>query len=134
MKTKTFLIVCLAGMITACSQKQSAVSVPVSQIDVEKLLDSIDYDMDVSGVQLSDVRLLRNAPAAQKGFPFKDAYVRGVYSTTTWYDSLVWKFAENANFENVKMKDDEPWRDYYYRAAIETEAIKYSDKEQEELK
>ena len=41
MKTKTFLIVCLAGMITACSQKQSAVSVPVSQIDVEKLLDSL---------------------------------------------------------------------------------------------
>ena len=130
MKTKTFLIVCLAGMITACSQKQSAVSVPVSQIDVEKLLDSIDYDMDVSGLQLSDVRLLRNAPAAQKGFPFKDAYVRGVYSTTTWYDSLVWKFAENANFENVKMKDDEPWRDYYYRASQETGLLKFSDQEQ----
>ena len=130
MKTKTFLIACLAGMITACSQKQSAVSVPVSQIDVEKLLDSIDYDMDVSGLQLSDVRLLRHAPAAQKGFPFKDAYVRGVYGTTTWYDSLMWQFAEQAHFDDVKMKDNEPWRDFYYRAAQETGLLKFSDQEQ----
>ena len=131
MKTKSILITCLVGMITACSQKQSAVSVPVSQINVESLLDSIDYDMDVSGLQLSDVRLLRNAPAAQKGYPFKDAYIRGVYGTTTWYDSLVWKFAEKANFENIKMKDDEPWRDYYYRASKEIGLIKFTDQEQQ---
>ncbi len=130
MKTKTFLIVCLAGMITACSQKQSAVSVPVSQIDVEKLLDSIDYDMDVSGLQLSDVRLLRNAPAAQKGFPFKDAYIRGVYGTTTWYDSLMYKFAEKADINDIKMKDDEPWRDYYYRATKEIGLLKFTDQEE----
>ena len=130
MKTKLFLIACVAVMMTACSQKQSAVSVPVSQINVETLLDSIDYDMDVSGLQLSDVRLLRNAPAAQKGFPFKDAYIRGVYGTTTWYDSLVWKFAEKANFENIKMKDDEPWRDYYYRASKEIGLINFTEQEQ----
>ena len=47
MKTKSILIVCLAALMTACSQKQSAVSVPVSHINVENLLDSIDYDMDV---------------------------------------------------------------------------------------
>ena len=131
MKTKSILIACLVGMITACSQKQSAVSVPVSQINVESLLDSIDYDMDVSGLQLSDVRLLRNAPAAQKGYPFKDAYIRGVYGTTTWYDSLMYKFAEKANFENIKMKDDEPWRDYYYRASKEIGLIKFTDQEQQ---
>ena len=134
MKTKLFLIACVAGMMTACSQKQSAVSVPVSQINVETLLDSIDYDMDVSGLQLSDVRLLRNAPAAQKGYPFKDAYIRGVYGTTTWYDSLMWKFAEKANFENIKMKDDEPWRDYYYRASEEIGLIKFTEQEQAFIK
>ena len=51
MKTKSFLIACLAAIIfAACSQKQSAVNVPVSHINVENLLDSIDYDMDVSGL------------------------------------------------------------------------------------
>ena len=134
MKTKSILIACLVGMITACSQKQSAVSVPVSQIDVEKLLDSIDYDMDVSGLQLSDVRLLRNAPAAQKGFPFKDAYIRGVYGTTTWYDSLMYKFAEKADINDIKMKDDEPWRDYYYRATKEIGLLKFTDQEEAFIK
>ena len=73
MKTKSFLIVCLVGLITACSQKQSAVSVPVSHINVENLLDSIDYDMDVSGLPLSDIILLSQAPAARKGLPARDS-------------------------------------------------------------
>ena len=73
MKTKSFLIICLVAMVTACSQKQSAVSVPVSHINVESLLDSIDYDMDVSALPLSDIQVLSKAPAARKGFPIKDA-------------------------------------------------------------
>ena len=39
MKTKFILIVCLAALIAACSQKQSAVNVPVSHINVENLLE-----------------------------------------------------------------------------------------------
>ena len=66
MKTKTFLMLCLAGLVMACSQKASMVSVPVSHIDVEQLKDSIDYNMDVSGLSISDVRVLRNAPAARQ--------------------------------------------------------------------
>ena len=62
MKTKSFILVCAAVLMTACSQNRSAVSVPVSHIDVETLLDSIDYDIDVSGLSLSDVTLLRHAP------------------------------------------------------------------------
>ena len=129
MKTRFILIVCLVALVAACSQKQSAVSVPVSHINVESLLDSIDYDMDVSALPLSDISLLRNAPAARKGFPIKDAYLRGIYETTTWYDSLMWKFDSSTDFNAIKMREDEPWRDYYYRAAIETEAIKFSDEE-----
>ena len=129
MKTKVILIACLAALIAACSQKQSAVSVPVSHINVENLLDSIDYDMDVSGLPLSDITLLSNAPAARKGFPIKDAYLRGIFSRTTWYDSLMWKFSEANHFDTKNMKEGEPWRDFYYRAAIETEAVKYSDEE-----
>ena len=135
MKTKTFLLTsCLAALVAACSQKQSVVTVPVSHIDVEKLLDSIDYNMDVSALGVGDLRVLRNAPAARQGFPFKDAYVRGIYESTTWYDSLMWKFDESLDFSNVKEKDGESWRDHYYRAADETDALKYSDEEQAFMK
>ena len=130
MKTKSILIVCLAALMTACSQKQSAVSVPVSHINVENLLDSIDYDMDVSGLPLSDISLLRYAPAARKGFPIKDSYLRGIFQATTWYDSLMYKFAESTHFDPVEMKPEESYRDYYYRASIATEALKFTDQEQ----
>ena len=130
MKQKSILIVCLAALITACSQKQSAVSVPVSHINVENLLDSIDYDMDVSGLPLSDIILLSQAPAARKGFPIKDAYLRGIYQTTTWYDSLLYKFAENASFDGFQPREDEPWRDYIYRVYKETGVFKLTDQEQ----
>ena len=107
MKTKSFLIICLVALVAACSQKQSAVNVPVSHINVENLLDSIDFDMDVTGLPLSDITLLTQAPAARKGFPIKDAYLRGIYSTTTWYDSLMWKFSEAKDFSNINMKEEE---------------------------
>ncbi len=135
MKTKTFLLtICTAAIVAACSQKQSVVTVPVSHIDVEKLLDSIDYNMDVSALGVGDLRVLRNAPAARQGFPFKDAYVRGIYESTTWYDSLMWQFGQSLDFSNVKEKEGESWRDHYYRAADETEALKYSDEEQAFMK
>ena len=129
MKTKTFLTVCIAGLMAACSQKQSVVQVPVSHIDVEQLNQDIDYDMDVTGLSIGDLRVLRNAPAARQGYPFKDAYLRGVYGTTTWYDSLTWQFEESTNFDNIKQRDNESWRDYYYRASEESGAIKYTDEE-----
>ena len=134
MKTKTYLMLCLAALVMACSQKASVVSVPASHIDVEQLLDSIDYSMDVSGLSISDVRVLRNAPAARQGFPFKDAYIRGVYAGTTWYDSLMWKFDENTNFENIEQKENESWRDYYYRASEEKGLIKYTQEELDFMK
>ena len=134
MKTKLILVTCFAALMAACSQKQSVVSVPVSNIDVEKLLDSIDYNMDVSGLSLADLRTLRNAPAARQGFPFKDAYLRGVYESTTWYDSLMWKFDENANFEGIEQKENESWRDFYYRASQEKGLIKYSQEELDFMK
>ncbi len=134
MKAKLFFVACVAGLIAACSQKQSVVSVPESQIDVEKLLDSIDYNMDVTGLSLSDVVVLSNAPAARQGFPFKDAFIRGVYEGTTWYDSLMWAFDEKTSFENVEEKEDESWRDFYYRASEETGLLKFSDEEKAFIK
>ena len=112
---KLLLTVCLAALVCACSQKQSVVQIPPSQIDVEKLLDSIDYDIDVSGLSLADVRTLGNAPAAQRGLPFMDSYIRGIYSATTWYDSLMWVFDEKVESSGMQEKEGESWRDFYYR-------------------
>lgn len=129
MRKRLLLMAGVAMFIAACSQKQNVVSVPPSQIDVEKLIDSIDYDIDVSGLSLSDVSVLANAPAAQRGFPFKDSYIRGIYETTTWYDSLMWNFDAKTDFQSVKEREDEPWRDYYYRASMETGALKFTQQE-----
>ena len=126
---KLLFVACVAAMISACSQKQSVVQVPPSQIDVEKLLDSIDYDMDVSGLSLADIRTLRNAPAAQRGLPFRDSYIRGIYNATTWYDSLMWKFDEKVESAGMESKDDESWRDFYYRIIDEKNLLNYNDQE-----
>ena len=121
------MLACMAGLIAACSQKQSVVQVPVSTIDAESLRDSIDYNMDVSGLNLSDLRILRNAPAAQRGYPFKDSYLRGVYGVTTWYDSLMYVLDEKV--QNVESKENESWRDAYLRAIDEQKLIVYNDVE-----
>ena len=125
---------CVVAILCACSQKQSVVSVPVSQIDVEKLIDSIDYNMDVSGLSLADVRTLRNAPAAQRGLPFMDSYLRGIYSSTTWYDSLMWVFDEKVESAGVSSKEEESWRDFYYRVIEEKNLLNYSDQEKAFIK
>lgn len=126
-KSKVLMLACMAGLIAACSQKQSVVQVPVSTIDAESLRDSIDYDMDVSGLNLSDLRILRNAPAAQRGYPFKDSYLRGIYGVTTWYDSLMYALDEKV--QGVESKENESWRDAYLRTIDEKKLIVYNDVE-----
>ena len=130
------MTVCAVGLMTACTQKQAVVSVPQSQIDLEKLIDSIDYDMDITGLPMGDVRTLSYAPAATRGFPMKDAYVRAMYETTTWYDSLMWAFEDlsPAHMEKIPMKEGEDWYDYYDRAINEANVLGYSEKEQAFIK
>ena len=137
MKNKSFLIhACVTALLAACttSQKEVGVEVPASTIDVEQLINGIDYDMDITGLPLADVRVLRNAPAALRGYPFKDAYLRGIYGTTTWYDSLTWKFDEAVPYDAVEEREGEPWRDHYYRAAEKGGQLDYTAEEQTFMK
>ena len=136
MKKMVLFVAGMAALAVACSQKQGVVetAMPVSTINVESLKDSLDLSMDITGLQLGDLRVLRNAPAARQGFPFKDAYIRGIYEGTTWYDSLMWAFDENTDFSEVKQKDNEDWRDFYYRASEETGMVKYTAEEQDFMK
>ena len=133
---KLLFVAGVAALAVACSQKQGVVetAMPVSTINVESLKDSLDLNMDITGLQLGDLRVLRNAPAARQGFPFKDAYIRGIYEGTTWYDSLMWDFDGRTDFSNVEEKEGEDWRDYYYRASEETGILKYTAEELDFMK
>ena len=131
MKTKTFLLACMAALMAACTgqRQDTVVQVPRSQIDVEQLISGIDYDMDIASLSVADLRVLRNAPAALRGYPFRDAYLRGIYQGTTWYDSLCWRFDDSVSSGEVEWRDGESGRDYYYRAAEETGLLDYNANE-----
>ena len=132
MRKELFLMACTAGLIAACSPKQAAtVTVPPSQINVEQLRDSIDYAMDVSALSLADIRTLRNAPAAQRGYPFKDSYIRGLYLATTWYDSLMYAFDENMPWQEYPVKDDETIYEHYDRMVEGAHLLNYTDEEKQ---
>ena len=90
--------------------------------------------MDISGLSLADVRTLSNAPAAQRGLPFMDSYIRGIYSATTWYDSLMWVFDEKVETAGIESKENEPWRDFYYRVVKEKNLLNYNDVEKAFIK
>ena len=91
---KSLLLAISALFLIACNEQQKMVqltpaSVPPSKLDVEKLNKDIDLKQDINGYSLSDLRILRNAFAARQGYCFMNADLRGIFSTTTWYDSLM---------------------------------------------
>lgn len=54
-------------------------------VDIENMKDKVDLDMDISQLNLSDLRVLRNIFAAQQGYCFMDAFLRHMYCATSWY-------------------------------------------------
>ena len=91
----------LTALTVSCSQKTTAPAEqepPVTTLDVESLYQNLDMDMDITGLSVSDLHILSNVFLAQKGYPFEDSYLRGIYGTTTWYDSLMWQFDGSEEF------------------------------------
>ena len=135
MMKKSFFLLVAALFMVACNQKQSVVANAVSTeglntVDVEKLIEPIDLDMDISQLSVSDLYILRHAFAARRGYPFRDAYLRRIYETTSWYDSLMWAFDEKEdNFKHLEYGEEDNWRDYYYKN-IKDELLQYTDEEQ----
>ena len=113
MKMKKFLVtmLCLMAM-TATSQKVQRVMVPgKGGIDVEQLNKRVNLNQDISQLSLTELRVLRNSFYAREGFPFRDAFLRGVFQCTSWYDSLVWK-----RWDKVESLMQGYERDEYYKA------------------
>jgi hypothetical protein len=139
MKKVFFIAFTILMTATACKQSTTAETemlATASQLNIEKLKDSLDYQMDISHLTVSDLRILRNAPAALRGYPFRDSYLRSIYAHTTWYDSLMWIFDGKIeeNYDNITRKENESWRDTYYRMSEELHLTDYTQEELDFMK
>ena len=85
-------------------------------IDVEQLNKHIDLNQDVTRLGITELRVLRNSFYAREGYPFRDAFLRGVFQCTSWYDSLQWKRWEKVEELESEPASGESWRDAYYKA------------------
>ena len=72
------------------------------KINVEKLKGKIDTQMDLSKLNLAELRAIRNAFAARQGYAFKDATLRALYNTTTWYNDALWDASEKEETSGKK--------------------------------
>ncbi len=108
-------IVCLIAL-TASAQTAKRVMIPgKGNINVEQLNKRVDLSQDVSRLNLTELRVLRNSFFARNGYPFKDAFLRGVFQCTSWYDSVMgerWAKVE----EKLDYNSDESYRTTYYKA------------------
>ena len=126
---KKILLFFIAGLLAACATAPQQ-PIAVTQLDVESLNKDIDLQMGISHLRLSDLNILRNAFAAQKGYPFRDSYLRSIYGSTTWYDSLMWTFDDNEEFFNHSDYDEsKSYRDNYY-GDIKPEVLTYTAEQQ----
>ena len=124
---KWTLFIFTALMVACGSTRQT---VPITQLDVESLNKEIDLDMDISSLRPSDLYVLSNAFLAQKGYPFEDSYLRSVYYSTTWYDSLMWNFdCSPQYFNEYKYDYDKTERENYY-GNMKPEVFAYTAEQQ----
>ena len=115
MKKLLTTMLCLIAL-TATAQTKQRVMIPgKGNIDVEQLNKRIDLSQDVSHLSITELRILRNSFFAREGYPFRDAFLRGVFQCTSWYDSLLWKRWEKVE-DLINYNDNEDYRDNYYKA------------------
>ena len=136
---KALLFLSLFAALTVSAQEETTrrgVVIPgKGHVDTELLNKKIDLQQDVSQLNLTEVRVLRNAFFARVGYPFKDAFLRGTFSSTSWYDSLMYEFdGKTENFRELTEKEQEmDWREGYY-LSIKNDAVKLTAQEQAFIK
>ncbi len=117
MMKKTILttMLCL-GVLTATAQTKQRVMLPgKGNIDVEQLNKRVDLGQDISRLNITELRVLRNSFYARNGYPFRDAFLRGVFQCTSWYDSLVDRRWQKVD-ELMEYNENEDYRTTYYKA------------------
>lgn len=89
MKHLLSLIFLVLMALTANGQQPSAAPLVIpgeGHIDLNRMGKSVDTDIDISRLSLSELRVLRNVIPAQQGYPFMSAELRSLFDATTWYD------------------------------------------------
>ena len=56
------------------------------KINVEKLKKGVNLNMDISNLSLLELRVLRNSFSARQGYLFNSSDLRGIFTTTSWYE------------------------------------------------
>ena len=115
MKKLLTSMLCLIALTAMAQEKQRVIIPGQGSINVELLNKRIDLKQDVSRLNLTELRVLRNSFYAREGYPFKNAFLRGVFQCTSWYDSLMWERWEKVE-DKVEYDDNVGWRESYYRA------------------
>ena len=102
--------------LTATAQTKQRVMIPgKGNINVEQLNKLVDLNQDISRLSITELRVLRNSFYAREGYPFRDAFLRGVFQCTSWYDSLLWKRWEKVE-DLINYNESEDYRNNYYKA------------------
>ena len=115
MKKLLTSMLCLIALTAMAQEKQRVIIPGQGSINVELLNKRIDLKQDVSRLNLTELRVLRNSFFAREGYPFKDAFLRGVFQCTSWYDSLMWERWAKVE-DKVDYNSNESWRTTYYKA------------------
>ena len=124
---------CLFTLLPLNAQRSSKpVIIPgKGKIDVEQLNKRINLNQDISQLNLTELRILRNSFWAREGYSFRDAFLRGAFGCTSWYDSLQWNRWEKVEESEQTYEDGQgSWRDQYYRADAKALPIRLTKQEQ----
>ena len=113
---KRLVFAALAAVLvltTAMARNNERTSIIIpgnAHIDVEKLKNknSIDLNMDVSKLNLYEIRILRAAMAARQGECIMQSEIRRLFDRTTWYTAIAekrygWVFDQEGNQLEVDM-------------------------------
>ena len=82
MKKLLTSMLCLIALTAMAQEKQRVIIPGEGGINVELLNKRVDLKQDVSRLNLTELRVLRNSFFAREGYPFKDAFLRGVFQCT----------------------------------------------------
>ena len=94
MRKYLVLLTAFMATLTLSAQETKPIVLPgKGKINVEKLR-KVDLNMDISQLNICELRALRNSFAAKQGYLFNSSELRLLFNTTSWYDSLAWKRAE----------------------------------------
>ena len=114
-----FLVLATVAMAQDDYEEKPLILPGNGNINVENLNGKINLNMDISKLSVLELRVLRNAFAARQGYLFSSSELRGIFNTTTWYDSLCWKRYDAENY----------WDDEKQETVNKAAPVKYSAKE-----